>query len=304
MIVIIPTHNRYELLKRTIKSISLAKIPEDLKSIIVIENGKKCGSESLVKEYLKNLPIKYEYSEKPNKSIALNKILSNIEKEFIVFLDDDVRISEDTIIQYSNAIKSMGEKNFYCGKCLVDYEKEPDEWLKKYLPPSAVGWDLGDKIVRLNAPDALGFNWGAYSENLKICNGFDSNRGPGTLSRGQETEMQRKLLNIGIYGYYIPEAIVWHYVPKGRCTKEWSLNRINQKCTDLGMLSFKENKIKVCFKYIFLLGKICVLKSFLIFAKLLLNDKIRFKYEYELEKYFGYIKGIRIKVFENFKKNK
>jgi GT2 family glycosyltransferase len=71
----------------------------------------------------------------------------------------------------------------------------------------------------------MGFNWAAYLADLKAAGGFDYRKGPGapTGSVGQETDMQRRLLRLGMRGLYLPEAVVWHYVAKSRCTPEWAL---------------------------------------------------------------------------------
>jgi hypothetical protein len=37
--------------------------------------------------------------------------------------------------------------------------------------------------------------------------------------------MQRLLLRKGFCGIYVPTARVWHYVPRERCTPQWTLER-------------------------------------------------------------------------------
>ena len=58
----------------------------------------------------------------------------------------------------------------------------------------------------------MGFNWAAFSEDLKKLNGFSVEHGPGSKTKalGQETEMEGRLMDRGISGYYVPSAMVWH----------------------------------------------------------------------------------------------
>jgi GT2 family glycosyltransferase len=42
---------------------------------------------------------------------------------------------------------------------------------------------------------------------------------------GEETRLQQRLLKSGAKGVYLPEAVVWHYVPAERCSENWALER-------------------------------------------------------------------------------
>jgi hypothetical protein len=77
----------------------------------------------------------------------------------------------------------------------------------------------------------LGANWAAYSEDLRRQGGFDVNFGPGSASgaRGQESNMQARLQRAGVGPEYLPAAMVWHHVPKERCSAAWSLRRALQE---------------------------------------------------------------------------
>jgi hypothetical protein len=110
----------------------------------------------------------------------------------------------------------------------VDYEEAPPGWLNPYLPPSAKGWSLGDEPIAITEPDALGFNWCAYRSSIQRLGGFNEERGPGTEARGQERDMQERMLHAGIPGFYLPDAMVWHFVPRERCSPEWALARVRQ----------------------------------------------------------------------------
>jgi len=69
----------------------------------------------------------YQFTEKPNKSNALNEVLRKGTNEFILFFDDDVRIHPDTLLNY---VKEVGDRTngfFPCGRVRVDYEDEPPQ---------------------------------------------------------------------------------------------------------------------------------------------------------------------------------
>lgn len=41
--------------------------------------------------------------------------------------------------------------------------------------------------------------------------------------------MQVRLLQAGLVGRYVPGAMVWHFVPASRCSREWALTRAYRK---------------------------------------------------------------------------
>ncbi len=229
LIILIPTHNRLQLLKRALDSLAKCDFPTEYSKTIVIENGGKFGVEELIKDY-NHIQVEYQYQELGNKSAALNSALEGISsKSLIYFTDDDVRFSTQVLKAYCKTAKKYPDKNIYGGPVGVDYEgKTPDNWLLNYLPDSAKGWNYTNKQLLSRNINFLGINWAAYSDDLKTNGLFNSNFGPGgnTVGRGQETTMQNKMLKNGWKSCYIPDAKVWHYVPKNRSDKKFTLEHI------------------------------------------------------------------------------
>ncbi len=226
MVIIIPTCQRGELLERTLQCLVDADLPESLNRILVIENGKKDEAETKVANFAALLPVEYLYTPVGSKCAALNLALESCQGEFVVFFDDDVRIERGCIRAYADAAAGKTNGEFYAGKCNVDYDVEPPEWLKHYLPFSAKGWGYGDQMQDLTEPLALGFNWAAFADDITNAGSFNPEIGPGRLiSIGDETDLQRIMLSQGIKGVYLPDALVWHHVPADRCSTEWTLER-------------------------------------------------------------------------------
>jgi GT2 family glycosyltransferase len=162
--------------------------------------------------------------ERGNKSHALNKVLETLDDGLALFLDDDVRLSPGTLCAYAEASSKADTRTFFGGPTGVDYEEEPGEWIKAYLPTSARGWHPQNH-QEAREGSFLGFNWAAFVSSIKQTGGFNENRGPGTISTGQENEMQRRLRKAGLQPYYVPDALVWHYVPQDRCSPAWIIDR-------------------------------------------------------------------------------
>ena len=226
MVIIIPTCQRGALLERTLQCLVDADMPDCVKRVVVVENGKKEGAESKCEGFRDKLPLEYLYTPIGSKSAALNLVLESCDGEFVVFFDDDVRIDPGCIRAYADASAGKTGGEFYAGKCNIDYDVAPPEWLKHYLPYSAKGWSYGDEICDLPEPLALGFNWAAFADDLKKAGSFNSDIGPGRLiSIGEETDLQKIMLENGVKGVYLPDGLVWHHVPADRCSLSWTLER-------------------------------------------------------------------------------
>jgi glycosyltransferase involved in cell wall biosynthesis len=230
MVVLIPTHGRPTLLERTIDSVLACHRPADREvRLIVVENGGRHGAEQVLAPKGTWLKPEYRYHDKPNKSEALNSVLAELGDCFIVFFDDDIRVVPEILVHYAGAAGALRGGRFFGGGIKIDYEEPPPDWLLKYLPTSAKGWHPPPDPQASITPRMafLGFNWAAFSSDLIAAGGFDGRFGPGGLSggTGQERGMQIALRNAGVVSHYIHDAVVWHYVPRSRCSARWALNR-------------------------------------------------------------------------------
>ncbi len=227
VVVNIATSGRPELLRRTLKSLSACQLPAGYLETVVIENGPRGRAEEVVESAPPNLRARYMYYPKANKSAAMNAALKTLGDCLIVYIDDDVRVAPRMLCAYAETARRRGPSCFYGGPLNVDYDAPPPPWLREYLPASATGWELNECEQRVDSAIFLGGNWAIFSETLRFAGGFNVNRGPGSKlgSTGEETEMQRLLLRKGFCGIYVPTARVWHYVPRERCTPQWTLER-------------------------------------------------------------------------------
>ena len=280
MIIIIPTCQRGELLERTLQCLVDADRPDTLKRVFVVENGKKEQAETKIERFRSVLPLEYRYTPEGSKSAALNLVLEECSGEFVVFFDDDVRIDPACVRAYADAAKGKAGGEFYAGKCNVDYDVPPPEWLKDYLPYSAKGWSYGDEIRELKEPLALGFNWAAFADDLKRAGNFNANIGPGRLiSVGEETDLQKIMFSQGVKGIYLPAGLVWHHVPEERCSLAWTLERNRRMGLLVGRKLAHGPVPERLGKAVVALGKIASLRVLNLLGRLFLSDSRRFHYQ-------------------------
>jgi len=223
MVVVIVSCNRERLLRRTLRSIAANDIPESLSEIMVVESGSKCGVEELLRDSYFGIDLRYMHEPSGKKTAALNRALKAQPMQFIVFLDDDVRLSKGLLSAYDRVSKS-GPGRYFGGPVSCDYVLPPPEWIVEFLPPSAKGYPAEHEKEHIQW--FLGFNWAAFQQDLELVGGFEERIGPGTrVVGGDETLMQFNLRTMGCEPVFVPDARVWHWVPPERCSAEWTLKR-------------------------------------------------------------------------------
>ncbi|MDR7420457.1 MAG: glycosyltransferase [Armatimonadota bacterium] len=227
--VVIATKDRPDLLRRTLGSLARCDRPPHFSSVVVVENGGGSGARDVCRDAPASLNVRYEPFARANKCAALNHVLEQLSDGLLLFLDDDVRATDGLLSAYARAAEGVSGGVFYGGPVAPDYEVPPPEWLVAFLPPSTKGWSRehdGEGFV--DEPVFLGANWAAFAGDLRRVGGFDASMGPGSVSGslGDETDMQARLLAVGVQGRYVPEALVYHWVPRERSTPSWALERI------------------------------------------------------------------------------
>ena len=227
MNVVICTHGRCELIGRTLDSLSKARRPEGFECVWVIENGSDSGTRNVCKRVAAHLPLEYIHLKEQGKSRALQYALDRIGNGLVVFTDDDVRVNEGIFQAYAQAAFEHGPDAFFGGPLQIDYQRPPPDWLLSSLPPSVTGWQLNDPDKTIKKACFLGANYGAFVERINKAGGFKTHLGIGSQGNpiGEEFEIQDRLLAEGCRGVYVPDAVVWHYVPRERCTSRWTLRR-------------------------------------------------------------------------------
>ena len=237
---VIATHDRRELLERTLDSLAQCRIPAGFGGTLVVENGSRAGTEEIVRRAPATLGARYLFEPVGNKSRALNLALEATDTDdgLFIFLDDDVRMPPTLLESYVRSAAVAGRGHFFGGPVAPDYEQAPPEWLVRFLPLSARGWAPGDPASVASKPFFLGFNWAAYSDDLRRVGGFNEQFGPGAVtgSVGQEGEMQRRLAAAGVSARFVPEAMVHHWVPRDRCSSDWALERAYRDGIRMGLL--------------------------------------------------------------------
>lgn len=228
--VVIPTYRRPSFLERVLRDLAEDRLPDELREVLVVENGRRDGTEEICGRYRGDLPVRYHFVPEPGKSNALNVALDLTEADFIVLYDDDVRVASGNLAAFVDGARRYGPGHFFGGPVQPEYAGEPPpDWIRPSLTTCVLGWSLGDE--ERPHDEFLGANWAAFRRDLLDAGGFVRGLGPNAEFRtvGQEVEMQERLLERGAQGIYLPGAVVRHHVPEHQCTLRWARKRRYQQ---------------------------------------------------------------------------
>lgn len=225
-IVMSTYYNRSSLLERSLESIAAAHWPASFEELILVENGARMGAETIAQRWSTRLPLRYVNEPKLGLSHARNRGVAEARSEILLLLDDDIRLAPGTLLAYEEAFRAGGDRYFYGGPVIPDYAGDPPpDWLLPYLPPSAAGLRLPN-AGEIDRPLFIGTNHALPRRLHEAAGGYDPMcaTGSGGLG-GEETRIQKRLLEQGVKGYSVVDAVVFHFVPPERCTPRWALQR-------------------------------------------------------------------------------
>lgn len=227
--IIIPTVNRAQSLKGTLQSIIEQKSSSDYE-VIVIDNGSTDNTKEICLQFESVIHnFSYYYDAVPGLLTGRHKGAELAKGEILSFLDDDVELSSSWLNGIESAF-SRSDVHFATGPCLPKYETYPPEWLKFFWTNSAYGgkhcgWlsllDLGGKEMYVNSNFVWGLNFSVRKQTFEVLGGFHPDCIPSHLQQFQgdgETGLTMKADEKDYKAFYVPDALLYHLVPKERLT--------------------------------------------------------------------------------------
>jgi GT2 family glycosyltransferase len=244
--IIMPTYGRSDLLRTTLDTFLGVALPQELGRIWVVENGPPAGAQAICEALFNRLPLGYLYSHAQGLAAARNTGIKASSATFLLFLDDDVRPLAGALDAYVDAFRRYGDRAFYGGPLVPEYaDTPPPAWLAEFLPLSAKGFSLGQD-ERTVSEDLyfLGGNMALPRGAFQEVPLFEGPCATGTSGGGlgEEARLQRRLVQHGYRGVYVPQAGVRHYVPGERCNTAFVRHRQWRSGYGIGQMEAAENR--------------------------------------------------------------
>lgn len=226
--VIIATHNRADLLQRTLRSLSKCVVNASFEcEVIVADNNSTDHTKAVVEELKPNfgVPLLYLFEPRQGKSYAVNHAIGLASGSILAFTDDDVVI-EPTWLAALYACFQKFSCDVVSGRTLPDYPQETPQWVKDnadILMGTIVFYDYGEQSKRYEKPmvEPLGANLAVRKSVFDECGLLRTDLGVGSGYLGEDTELINRIERSGKSLYYCGAALVWHPVELKRTTMKY-----------------------------------------------------------------------------------
>ena len=222
--IIIPTHNRAELLSQTLESISQLEIPfGKTVELLIIANACTDQSEAVCQAAGKNMPFPWRCVAEPQAgaSHARNRALAEARGEILAFLDDDVWVEQRWLMGLMEVFETH-PADVVAGKVTLWWQAvEKPPWLTHRSEHLLSSVDYGQEVRELfTGGEAISANLAIRRCVLKDVSSFrtDLDRQGRTVLAGGDTYFITQALKTGHRMFYAPRAAIRHWVTPERVT--------------------------------------------------------------------------------------
>jgi glycosyltransferase involved in cell wall biosynthesis len=227
--IIIPTYNRADELRETIRSIAKLNVDGEWE-LLVVDNKSPDHTRAVVEEQRSSFPalLRYLFEPEQGRYAALNTGIRAARGKIIATTDDDARVEPDWLTQAAAGLDALG-CDYVGGKVWPIWRGTRPAWL-----PDRPGrhWsvlalqDHGDKPLEFGVnglPWPLGINTATRREAFERLELFDNRLGrkAGTLRNQAQREWHLRARAAGLRGFYVPQMIVHHVVEEERLHKRY-----------------------------------------------------------------------------------
>lgn len=260
--LIIPTYNRAHLLKDCLDSIFRAGRPSGLSvTVIVVDNNSADNTKEVVEPFLesRDIPVRYIHVARPGKSVALNEAIAQTDGDFIGLIDDDEQLDFAWFeVAYREFALDSGIE-YIGGQCFPNWERAAPNWISKNYR-GAVGVILCSERGAFSSEFRQmlpGGNTVIRRSTLQRVLPYPEQLGKigKRIRSGEDEVIYHRLLNIGARGIFVPELIIYHWVPAERMTRKyyrkWVIGRGISVGSQLRERGFKETGMLGIPRYLF-----------------------------------------------------
>lgn len=227
--IAIATWNRADRLSLTLDALRDVTLPDGVTcEAVVCDNNSTDHTRTMIEKQItqwreqhdNRFPLRYLFESTQGKSHALNRLIRETQDDWMLFIDDDIKVEPDWLNAYAQGITRYPDAVCLGGPMSPWLDEPlPDKGRKAFLLeqyPEAFGILNVAQDTRMVAPHVT-----AYGGNMALRRdaipetGYDLDAGMigGKRIAGEDVEMVRKVIE-GREGWLLADAKVGHYVTK------------------------------------------------------------------------------------------
>lgn len=221
--VAICTWNRASLISWALDQLTRIRQPSGGWEIVVVNNNSTDETEDVLDSFMGRLPLHRVFEPAPGLSHARNTAVKHANGDYIVWTDDDALVESGWLVAHERAVERWPTAAVFGGPVRPRWEGIPPSWLSETWPEAEGAFALRELGME---PFELDTNRIPYGPNFVVRMReqrdfpYDPNLGRkhGAGKLGEETAVIRAILRYGGTGWWVPDAIVEHWIPKERQT--------------------------------------------------------------------------------------
>jgi glucosyl-dolichyl phosphate glucuronosyltransferase len=218
--VIICSYNRARFILPALQSF-IHQSSKDFE-LVFIDNNSPDNTHEICANFKKEYPeISLNLVKEFNQghSFARNRGIREAKGELIAFVDDDVILDKDYVINLIQFFKNHPQAIAAGGKIVPHFEAGRPKWLSSYLEPLFACVDKGSKIGFFKGRKyPFGANMAFRASIFEEIGVFDTDLGRkgNSLAGADEKDLFQRIKRKGYPIYYIPDVWLLHIMPKER----------------------------------------------------------------------------------------
>lgn len=220
--IVIPTHNRCDLLLKVLASLDRQDYPHHLMEVIVVADDCQDGTEEAVEEFAITASFEVKICSHTARSAAATRNLGAKQAggELLIFLDDDILVTPGFVHAHVKARHPRRAVMGYSKPVLPD---KPTFWGYN----ARLWWE--DAFRRMGTPGYRFTYRDFFSGNVSLLAGIFREAGEFDVSikgRLEDYEFGYRLIELGVQFRYEPKALGYHQ--EGSDQRLW-LSRVRQE---------------------------------------------------------------------------
>jgi glycosyltransferase involved in cell wall biosynthesis len=222
--VIICTYNRKKYIYDVLKSIAENTFPYENYELLVIDNNSSDGTAQECNRFhadFSTVVYRYFVEKQQGLSHARNRGIAEAAGDITVFMDDDATAELDYLEKMLLFFERTPDAAACGGRIYPHFESRRPRWMSHFLLSLTSSIDLGNKVkVFTHRQFPVGANMAVRSSLFAKYGLFnpDLGRKGNSMDGAEEKDFFYRLMLAKERIYYVPDAIVHHYVPDCRLT--------------------------------------------------------------------------------------
>jgi glycosyltransferase involved in cell wall biosynthesis len=225
--VVLCTYNRASLLADALDAL-VAQQPDTPRfEVIVVDNNSTDETAVVVADTMRrHRHLRYIFEPRQGLASARNAGIEAAVAPLVSFTDDDVRVARNWVAAIVAAFAEFPGAEWLGGKVVPQWPTAPPAWLERTSHAPLALVDHGDEAFPVSATRPIclvGANLAVRRRAFARVGLFDprvERRGDG-IGSTEDHELQLRLWQAGLHGYYDPRMVVSVAVPPERLKKSY-----------------------------------------------------------------------------------